>query len=132
MMDSVRIYMWRLCFVFLIILRPPRSTRTDTLFPYTTLFRSALFNLTDAAERDDCVGGAYHKSLLYLVSESFEPRHRAPLLGMEAFLAPPKKAIDALREEDRRQVNRVKRVLGGPLSSKRGSESGRDRVGEEG
>src|SRR3546814_13227929 len=23
------------------ILRPPRSTRTDTLFPYTTLFRSA-------------------------------------------------------------------------------------------
>src|SRR3546814_4818637 len=26
--------------------RPPRSTRTDTLFPYTTLFRSALFLLT--------------------------------------------------------------------------------------
>src|SRR3546814_16624409 len=29
-----------LCFVFLMILRPPRSTRTDTLFPYTTLFRA--------------------------------------------------------------------------------------------
>src|SRR3546814_15897880 len=29
-------------FVFLIIRRPPRSTRTDTLFPYTTLFRSVL------------------------------------------------------------------------------------------
>src|SRR3546814_4111237 len=27
---------------FLMILRPPRSTRTDTLFPYTTLFRSEL------------------------------------------------------------------------------------------
>src|SRR3546814_18736643 len=26
--------------VVLMILRPPRSTRTDTLFPYTTLFRS--------------------------------------------------------------------------------------------
>src|SRR3546814_3812266 len=26
---------------FLMILRPPRSTRTATLFPYTTLFRSA-------------------------------------------------------------------------------------------
>src|SRR3546814_18813670 len=25
------------------IRRPPRSTRTDTLFPYTTLFRSLLF-----------------------------------------------------------------------------------------
>src|SRR3546814_1003459 len=28
-----------MCF-FLMKLRPPRSTRTDTLFPYTTLFRS--------------------------------------------------------------------------------------------
>src|SRR3546814_14094451 len=28
------------CFFFLSIRRPPRSTRTDTLFPYTTLFRS--------------------------------------------------------------------------------------------
>src|SRR3546814_13515271 len=28
---------------FLMIRRPPRSTRTDTLFPYTTLFRSAAF-----------------------------------------------------------------------------------------
>src|SRR3546814_18078011 len=31
------IFVW-LC--FLIIRQPPRSTRTDTLFPYTTLFRS--------------------------------------------------------------------------------------------
>src|SRR3546814_12963357 len=28
-------------FFFLILRRPPRSTRTDTLFPYTTLFRSS-------------------------------------------------------------------------------------------
>src|SRR3546814_9516553 len=28
------------CRFFLMIRRPPRSTRTDTLFPYTTLFRS--------------------------------------------------------------------------------------------
>src|SRR3546814_11588377 len=31
-------------FFFLMIRRPPRSTRTDTLFPYTTLFRSEQFN----------------------------------------------------------------------------------------
>src|SRR3546814_9618400 len=31
-----------LIFFFLRILRPPRSTRTDTLFPYTTLFRSSV------------------------------------------------------------------------------------------
>src|SRR3546814_12214435 len=30
---------------FLMIRRPPRSTRTDTLFPYTTLFRSILDSL---------------------------------------------------------------------------------------
>src|SRR3546814_11683581 len=29
-------------FFFLMIRRPPRSTRTDTLFPYTTLFRSMM------------------------------------------------------------------------------------------
>src|SRR3546814_16049962 len=29
-----------LVFFFLMIRRPPRSTRTDTLFPYTTLYRS--------------------------------------------------------------------------------------------
>src|SRR3546814_15188179 len=29
-----------LVFFLLMIRRPPRSTRTDTLFPYTTLFRS--------------------------------------------------------------------------------------------
>src|SRR3546814_11649949 len=28
--------------LFLMIRRPPRSTRTDTLFPYTTLFRSGV------------------------------------------------------------------------------------------
>src|SRR3546814_2053336 len=33
-----------LFFFFLMIRRPPRSTRTDTLFPYTTLFRSAFFH----------------------------------------------------------------------------------------
>src|SRR3546814_193328 len=35
-----------LLFFFLIIRRPPRSTRTDTLFPYTTLFRSPTVGVT--------------------------------------------------------------------------------------
>src|SRR3546814_10925870 len=38
MYDTISFMM--LCFFFLMIRRPPRSTRTDTLFPYTTLFRS--------------------------------------------------------------------------------------------
>src|SRR3546814_15447776 len=39
------------CF-FLMIRRPPRSTRTDTLFPYTTLFRSQTGRLAPAATVD--------------------------------------------------------------------------------
>src|SRR3546814_13275586 len=35
------------------IRRPPRSTRTDTLFPYTTLFRSDAVDSARAGARDD-------------------------------------------------------------------------------
>src|SRR3546814_3906396 len=38
------------------IRRPPRSTRTDTLFPYTTLFRSIR-----AGQRLTIPGGRYHE-----------------------------------------------------------------------
>src|SRR3546814_12069446 len=41
--------MWYiLLFFFLMIRRPPRSTRTDTLFPYTTLFRSSYADVASA------------------------------------------------------------------------------------
>src|SRR3546814_17822548 len=39
-------------FCFLRIRRPPRSTRTDTLFPYTTLFRSLEIRLSGGALPD--------------------------------------------------------------------------------
>src|SRR3546814_3791698 len=39
------------------IRRPPRSTRTDTLFPYTTLFRS---NAIEALNKGAKIGGFYH------------------------------------------------------------------------
>src|SRR3546814_16553224 len=40
------------------IRRPPRSTRTDTLFPYTTLFRSAYAPSQDAIGGDNLYLGA--------------------------------------------------------------------------
>src|SRR3546814_6497656 len=61
-----------LCFFFLMIRRPPRSTRTDTLFPYTTLFRSTLadgeprnnFFKRDAVwNENDILKGARHITL---------------------------------------------------------------------
>src|SRR3546814_15575448 len=39
------------------IRRPPRSTRTDTLFPYTTLFRSFLHEIAHRQPLGHVVGG---------------------------------------------------------------------------
>ena len=54
----------------------------------------ALYTLSDAAERDDHCAHIYHKSLLYLVSRSFEEEYEplrwgwpgAPILGMARFI----------------------------------------------
>src|SRR3546814_7706170 len=49
------------------IRRPPRSTRTDTLFPYTTLFRSIdrADDHTEGDERHDAPQDAVEHALLF-------------------------------------------------------------------
>src|SRR3546814_8312931 len=47
------------------IRRPPRSTRTDTLFPYTTLFRSLLM-ISAAIEADIAELDTYEDKQLFL------------------------------------------------------------------
>src|SRR3546814_14722210 len=55
-----------LYFFFLMIRRPPRSTRTDTLFPYTTLFRSwRCFDCTPADAHKVKRKIAWEAGLLY-------------------------------------------------------------------
>src|SRR3546814_18906022 len=44
------IFLYICVFFFLMIRRPPRSTRTYTLFPYTTLFRSRFFDAIEAGD----------------------------------------------------------------------------------
>src|SRR3546814_14792562 len=64
------------------IRRPPRSTRTDTLFPYTTLFRSRRSIQPRSAQISaprSCVGadmgsGRFRDSLEYLVDLLFQRR----------------------------------------------------------
>src|SRR3546814_4015062 len=66
-------------FFFLMLRRPPRSTRTDTLFPYTTLFRSGCGEcltghqcgenfrprvIADQGGDTDDVGAVFHGSML--------------------------------------------------------------------
>src|SRR3546814_15026431 len=46
---------------FLMIRRPPRSTRTDTLFPYTTLFRSHGGVLERLITPERAIGLSHHE-----------------------------------------------------------------------
>ncbi|MDE0545295.1 caspase family protein [Microbacterium sp. C7(2022)] len=46
----------------------------------------SIFTMTDEFERKDNVKWAYRKSLLYLVSNAFEPEREARILGMETYL----------------------------------------------
>src|SRR3546814_11085584 len=62
-------------FFFLIIRRPPRSTRTDTLFPYTTLFRS------DLALKQEGFGEILPDAQAFVVDEA----HQLPDLAAQFF-----------------------------------------------
>src|SRR3546814_5354802 len=76
-----------LCFIFfLMIRRPPRSTRTDTLFPYTTLFRSGLRN--DPRHRRQravlhIVAQALQKTVGHGVAKAFGHRRSAGIARSE-------------------------------------------------
>src|SRR3546814_7958180 len=53
------------------IRRPPRSTRTDTLFPYTTLFRSPLISIEPTTGR---ISSTHWLRLLIPARPAFETR----------------------------------------------------------
>src|SRR3546814_5840165 len=61
-----------LFFFFLIIRRPPRSTRTDTLFPYTTLFRSLLPSQRQHGDAVEARAGRKQRNVIR-VRERAEP-----------------------------------------------------------
>src|SRR3546814_19961659 len=76
--------------------RPPRSTRTDTLFPYTTLFRSGM---------DECANGSYDgvgvelvqlpdRSLRVIAPIDGTPAARAGLLPGDVIIAIDGKPVD--------------------------------------
>src|SRR3546814_18419552 len=118
------------------VLRPPRSTRTDTLFPYTPLFRSAKDKIMMGAERKSMVmsekekqNTAYHEAGHAIVGRvvpehdpvykvSIIPRGRA--LGVTMFL--PEE--DRYSLSNRALIRQICSIYGGKI----GREACRERV----
>src|SRR3546814_16897762 len=67
------------------IRRPPRSTRTDTLFPYTTLFRSPAVT-TKMSRSGDLDLPAMRESLERLIANGVSGAIVLPMLGENASL----------------------------------------------
>src|SRR3546814_14694441 len=91
---------------------PPRSTRTDTLFPYTTLFRTLAAGVLDA---DHAAGMRIDHQLHGLAGECV--RHfEAPAQVGDGAIAPPM-AADPVKEQaielggERAQAANARKVL---------------------
>src|SRR3546814_14177797 len=95
-------------FFFLMFRRPPRSTRTDTLFPYTTLFRHVV-----VVEDDDQpvarLLGIVHRLIRHA------RRHRAVADDGDRLAGPVGELVrhrEAQRRRDRgRRMRRAERVV---------------------
>src|SRR3546814_13698078 len=105
------------------IRRPPRSTRTDTLFPYTTLFRS------ERATKDDKAGGYCG------VPEPFTERQLCDGLKLNEHM-PPRFRDDSIDGAFRRRNRQIpaalaERCCGGLLCRDAQARSEARRVGKE-
>src|SRR3546814_15129042 len=103
---------------FLMIRRPPRSTRTYTLFPYTTLFRSELRSTFDIA-----AGGPEHKHLPEV------GRRVQPFLW--AMIIPEGRDAGGRRQSHSRKGDTEKRPIG-RISGDVECEGDRERMADEG
>src|SRR3546814_11982045 len=98
------------------IRRPPRSTRTDTLFPYTTLFRSDEVAVDAAADRRPDLG------VLEVELRVVESRLRALHMGLGseelvlALVDGAPRAVAAFR-----QLARTPHLLGAEFDLRRGA-----------
>src|SRR3546814_3916349 len=83
---------------FLMIRRPPRSTRTDTLFPYTTLFRSAEAVLRDVGDAGEDVGkpglGSISLSLAVVIRLNMTEALHASIDRADLVLSPVATRLD--------------------------------------
>src|SRR3546814_12799235 len=101
----LQVYSCYSCFFVLMILRPPRSTRTDTLCPYTTLFRS---NPVGGC-RPLLVQMPVFLALYWTLLEAVELRH-APWIGWIQNLTAPDPYFILRSEEHTSELQSLMRI----------------------
>src|SRR3546814_12559904 len=85
-------------FFFLMIRRPPRTTRTDTLFPYTTLFRSPMpTSLTIPKLEMSMTEGTLTE---WLVADGADVKEGDPIYSLETGKSVQEIAAPASRSEE--------------------------------
>src|SRR3546814_18396103 len=107
------------------IRRPPRSTRTDTLFPYTTLFRSGMAHhggLTYKEAMGVILARLAFIGAIFLYgcgeAQKIAPREPEDDRGV---MQAPVSADNGLSDKERRQMLRERLVV--PLEQRRKQES---------
>src|SRR3546814_15612944 len=109
-----------LYFFFLMIRRPPRSTRTDTLFPYTTLFRSFTVILRHTERR---VWAPL--PLPERLDAALHPDYRAAMATLDGVVA---RLIDARRRTPRERDDLLTALIAAHDGRKGGGRMLRDEV----
>src|SRR3546814_15758811 len=100
------------------IRRPPRSTRPDTLFPYTTLFRSAGATLLVAgADRNEALIRCIDENIAARCEANIAtPRVRRRIDGAERAAATDRRIADATQESSVRNTVACSRFTRGVVS----------------
>lgn len=101
------------------------DTFESTLLPLArrqAIKELSIFTMDDEHEQDDNVVGAYRKSLLYLVSRSFEPERGAAILGMEKHLSAAGNTVRYLNAGSERLVYGP--ITAGPRTSSSSTSHG--------
>src|SRR3546814_6898924 len=95
-----------LCVVVLMIRRPPRSTRTDTLFPYTTLFRSSVFSGTAHSLRSLCrsIGTGEASTINALAPFANQPRSEEHTSELQSLMR-TSYAVFCLKKKTKKTIN---------------------------
>src|SRR3546814_5528860 len=92
------------------IRRPPRSTRTDTLFPYTTLFRSLVRHALQPAGLGQQLAGGAVQQLREGQREQFEDRSEEHTSELQSLMR-ISYAVFCLKKKMKQTINQRKRLV---------------------